>query len=335
MIKGKIRESLDLKTILSKLSEYQIYRYYLGYDFIIGRAHLSPFRAEKRPSFRISVLNNGTLGHVDFTDTEKRGNCINLVEQLYHISYAQALEKVNMDFGLGIGGTIKKDYKRMVSEYKVPDIEQSDAHIVVKVKKRFDTAELHFWNQFGGITEAELRENNVYPVKEVYLNRMRLPLYPSELVFGYLFDDKWKIYRPFAPKEKKWLTNVANATMSGLHRIRDGCHNIIITKAKKDEIVLAKFLKNVCSVQSEGIASISDETIELLKKKCNKIYLNFDSDEPGVKACKYYNQFGFMWINCPTGYVDHEGKPIKDFADLAKYHGLQTVIDYFKSKGIE
>lgn len=332
MVKGKVKEALTIKTILNKLSEYQIYRYYVGHDFTLGKAFNSPFRKESNPSFSVIVTKEGYLHHMDFTDTERKGTCIDFVKQLFNLDFPSALAKIDLDFGLGIQNGPKKDYKRIIAAFETPNMEQKHAHITAKTK-RFDTAELHYWAQYG-ITEKELKENDVYSIDRLYLNKRMFPLPPSELVFGYLFGDKWKIYRPLAPKKSKWLTNVPGDRMSGLHRITDGCHNAVVTKAKKDEIVLAKILPNVCSVQSESTVSISPENVELLNKKCRKVFLNFDSDEVGVQSCKYYNQFGFKWVNCPKGYTDPQGKPIKDFSDLARYHGLDTVVEHFKKKGI-
>lgn len=334
MIKGKQKESLTLRTVLARISEYDIYRFYIGHDFVLGKAFTSPFRKENNPSFTVMLNRSGKLYHTDFADTTKRGDCIDFVMQVFFgIDYREALLKIDKDFGLGITHFEVKDYKSIINTFSKPTEESKRTIIQVKTR-RFDSAELSYWGLYY-INESELRDNNVFAVNKIYLNRQLLPLKASDLVFAYLFEDRWKIYKPLAENKKdKWITNVPNDRMSGMHRITPNCQKVVITKSKKDEILLAKFLPHVCSVQSESTASINTQNIKLLQANCNEIYLNFDSDEVGVQSCKYYNQYGFRWVNCPKGFFDTKGKMIKDFTDLARYKGLQTVIDYFKKKGI-
>ena len=325
MIKGAKRH--DLEDILRKVSEYEIYRYYVGHDFVLGRAFYSPFRKETNPSFSIIVSKSGKLHHLDYGDPSKRGDCVDFVCQLYiGMTYERALKMIARDFGLN--ESLRGDKERVIVE--APEKKETLIQVVVR---KFDTAELKYWGDHH-ITEKELKENDIYPVKKLYLNRERIMLPSTELVFGYLMEDKWKIYRPFADKKHKWLTNIPHNYISGLSRIINNCKTGVITKAKKDEMVLAKFLPNVASVQSESEISISKENIDLIQANCSNTYLNFDSDDVGVQACKYYNQFGFKWINCPKGHFTPDGRMIKDFADLAKYHGLETVINFFKQKGV-
>ena len=110
MIKGKIRKKLDKEEILNKITEYDIYRFYLGRDFKIGEALHSPFRKDDNPSFSVKVTRSGTLHHIDFADTSKSGNCFHLVEQLFNLDYFEAFAKIDKDFGLGIYNGEIKDY---------------------------------------------------------------------------------------------------------------------------------------------------------------------------------------------------------------------------------
>lgn len=331
-ISGKQKVFLTLENILNKISEYDIYRFYLGHDFELGRAFRSPFHKDENPSFSVNINKKGTLQHMDFADSEKNGNCIDFIKQLYNIEFRDILIRIDRDFGLGIHNGDVKDYKLIVGNYNKPSFEDKPTFLQV-VTRRFDTAELKYWDDYQ-ITEQELKDNDVYAIKKLYLNRRLFSIPVTELAFAYLFEDKWKIYRPFADKKHKWMTNVPNNRMSGLHRITPGCHNAVVTKAKKDEIVLAKFIPNVCSVQSESTVSIKTENINLLNNNCKKVYLNFDSDDVGVQNCKYYNQFGFKWINCPKGYTKPDGTPIKDFSDLVKFFGMDAAINHFKLKGV-
>lgn len=327
MVKGSKRAEITSDYILDKLSEYEIYRFYLGHDFKIGRVFHSPFRKDSNPSFSVSVTKAKRLAHTDFGDSSKKGGCVDFVMQMHPgFSYSDALSRIANDFNLSKSLRVNKIES-------ISLLEEKRETLIQVITKKFDTADLAYWNLYG-ITGKELKQNDVYSVRRLFINRERIPFSPTELVFGYLFDDKWKIYRPLAEKKDKWLSNVPNTYINGLHKITNGCKNVVITKAKKDEMVLSKFLPYVLSVQNESEMSISKSNITMLTERCGSIFLNFDSDEVGVQACKYYNQFGFKWVNCPKGYKKPDNTAIKDFADLARYHGLDIVINHFKQKGI-
>lgn len=330
-IKGNVKVHVSKEYILERLSEYEIYRYYVGHDFVIGRTFCSPFRKEVDPSFSITVTRNGRLHHVDFGDSTKRGDCFSFVKQMFFaLNFDEVLVKIAKDFNIISSKDAPLGRREKMT---VVNNDGKKETLIQVVTRKFDTADLAYWGSYH-ITEKELKDNDIYAVKKLYLNRDRIMIPATELVFGYLMEDKWKIYRPLADKKNKWLCNVPGTYISGMHRITDGCHNAVVTKAKKDEIVLAKFIPHVASVQSESQIAICKEDIDILKGKCREVYLNFDSDEVGVQACKYYNQFGFKWVNCPKGFNDPNGKMIKDFADLAKYYGLETVIKHFKDKKV-
>lgn len=330
-VSGPVRISLTLENILKRVSEYDIYRYYIGHDFQFGKAFTSPLREDDRvPSFAINVGRTGNLFHLDYGDPLKRGGCVDFVMQLYGVSFDKALRMIDQDLKVGI--TSGKGSQDIIRPRPVIKVEKEPAFIQV-VTRKFDSAELAYWNSYH-TSEQELKENDIYAIKKLYVDRQLIGYTPGTLQFAYLFEDKWKIYRPEMPKDRKWISNVPNDYMSGMHRITPGCQKAVVTKSKKDEIVLAKIVPHVCSVQSESIVSINNENISLLRERCGKVYVNFDSDNVGVQACKYYNQFGFGWVNCPWGYTKPNGEAIKDFADLARYYGMQEVISHFKLKGI-
>lgn len=332
-MKGKKRELLTEEAILQRISEYDIYRFYLGRDFKLNRPMHSPMpgRKDANPSFLIGNK-NGFLYHIDFGDSFYRGRFVDFVKQINMMSdYYEVLLKIDKDFGLGISSeSERKDYKKIVAEYK-PDksLPKSYSLIQCKVRKIFHTNELEWWKQFYQ-SESDLRNNHIYPVTELWIDRQRQGISPTEMVFGYLYDDKWKIYRPQAKNKKdKWRTNVRNDTMDGLENIK-GCDKALITKSKKDKMVIQKVFPCVCAVQAENVAAINEVNLAYLRKESKSQWINFDSDAPGKKASwEYTTEFGFKHINVPDDLF-----PIKDFADMAKEKGLKAVEDYFKSKGL-
>lgn len=319
--------------LLEKVSEYDIFRYYMPRsDWQINVVTFSPFRNEKNPSFMIGNK-HGRLTFIDFGDTSKRGSCFDFVCMLFNVQLKEALEMIDRDLGLGFTRTTNtQEYKRIISEYKQP-VKMSKTYTNIQaVVRRFTKEELAYWAQYH-ISEDELKANNVYSLSKVYLNKQLINTSLDELRFGYLYDDRWKIYRPFAKdKRYKWVpNNVPITAMDGKEDIKH-CDVAFINKSKKDYMVMKKIFPCSCAVQNEGLGCFSPENVEYIKNNSKYQILSFDSDVTGVQNSQQITQmFDFGYCNVPKKYLE---QGIKDWADLAKHHGLKVIEDYLKEKGI-
>lgn len=333
MIAGRRKINLTPENVLDKISEYDIFRYYMPtQDWVLNRVTYSPFRHENNPSF---VIGNkrGFLSFIDFADTNKRGNCFDFVRTLFNLpTFDDVLRLIDKDFGLGIStGKPTEDYKKIVSEYKQPELEKRYSIIQVKTRK-FTKEELAYWNLYHQDIQ-DLRDNNIYSIKELYLNKSKFPLKDTELRFGYLYEGQyWKIYRPFGDKKSKWVpNNVPITSMDGKEDIVN-CDIAFINKSKKDYMVMKKVFPCCCAVQNEGIGCFSHENVEYLKANSDRQILSFDSDVTGVQNSQQITKlFDFGYANVPRKYL---AEGIKDWADLAKAHGLEAIETYLKSKKI-
>ena len=142
MIKGVRRKELTTENILSKISEYDIFKFYMpNSDWKLGQATYSPFRDEKTPSFLIGVRND-TLRFIDFGDTSFKGNCFEFVKVLYNIpSFYDVLKKIDSDFDLGFSnGSSNDGYKKIVRKYSQPKVVEKDRSFI-QVKTRGFTHE--------------------------------------------------------------------------------------------------------------------------------------------------------------------------------------------------
>lgn len=330
MIKGKRRVALTIDSILNRISEYDVFRYYMpNKDWKLNKATYSPFRNENNPSF---VIGNkkGFISFIDFADVNYRGDCFTFVKMLFHLnSLDDVLTKIDKDFGLGISeGSELKDYQSVIKSYRQPT-EVKRHSLIQVVTKKFTNRELEYWGSYHQSLD-DLRENNVYSVKKVFLNRQAFPLNDNEMVFGYLYDGHWKIYRPLEDKKKKWIpNNVPITAMDGKENIID-CDTALISKSKKDWLVMKKVFPCSCAVQNEGIGCFSKENVDFLKSNSKRQILSFDSDVVGVRNSQQITQaFDFGYCNVPRRYLE-EG--IKDWADLAKAYGLRTIEEYLKTK---
>jgi len=315
MIQGKRAQDLNINNILNKVTEYDIFRYYMkqaNRSFTLNKATISPFRNEKNPSFIIGNK-HGYLYYIDFADCRKRGDCFDFVRELYHISLNKALEMIDNDFSLGIRN-------------------KGDTSVLAKIQKEYKQPEEAIAKRNVHIDISDLREENVYSISKLYLNRKPFPLKRDELRFGYLYGTHWKIYRPFSGKKNKWMPNNVPAT------VLDGVKNLskekiaFINKSKKDMMVTKKLYPYSCSVQNENIGCFSKENVEILKNNSSKQILSFDSDAPGVSnSIQITKLFNFDYCNVPRKYLREN---IKDWADLAKSYGLDVIKEHLTEKGI-
>jgi len=250
---------------------------------------------------------------------------------LFNIRELQDVFKlIDRDFGLGFTKeTNTNHYKRIVSEYVQPENVKVYSQIQV-ITRAFTNDELKYWNQFH-LSLDDLKENNVFAISKVYLNKQLFPAPLTDMRFGYLYDEHWKIYRPYAKEKKhKWVpNNVPITAMDGKEDIKH-CDVAFINKSKKDYMVMKKLFPTSCAVQNEGLGCFSTENVEYIKSNSASQILSFDSDVTGVENSKQIcTMFGFDYCNVPRQYLS-EG--IKDWADLAKVHGMKAIEDYLIEK---
>lgn len=330
MIRGKKKILLTQENILKRISEYDIFKMYMPGDWRVNRITHSPFREDKQPSFLISNR-YGALGYIDYGRTEFRGDCIHFVRQLFNLpSLNEALKKIDHDFDLRISsGEFNDNYKAIVRKYDQPEsIGKRYAKIQV-LPKAFTKMDLDYWNLFHQDVD-DLKRENIYSIKKIFLNKKRFSIDLSQPIFGYFYDGYWKIYRPFETKKRKWLpNNVPITIMDGKDCIKDA-DIAFINKSKKDYMVIKKVLHTTCAVQNEGVACFSPENVKFLRDNSRRQVLSFDSDVTGVNSSlQITKMFGFDYCNVPKRYL---AEGIKDWADLAKKYGLEIIEQYLKEK---
>lgn len=335
MIKGTRKVRVTPEDILEKITPYDIYRFYLG-NFTIGKSFKSPFHRDRHPSFSVRrSKTSGELYHIDYSHGEYTGSCFKLVMQLWNLSFEEALEKVDNDFGLGIGGGRTRDYVKICSQWEEPPAEKKKYCHILVVTRPMTLSELSYWNQYH-LSADDLKRGEVYGIQKVYMNRRLAPNYSRGPQFAYRSEiegkDHWKIYRPKAVKGEKFFpNNIPTHYIEDLERMR-GAEKTLVTKSRKDRMVCRKILDTVCSTQNESPGSILDEDAEFLQSECGKIFIGFDNDEPGKKASRHYTAtYGWQHINVPDPY----GKQgLTDFSDMAKAFGLGSVEAHFRLKGL-
>lgn len=333
MIGGPKKTELTIDTILQRISAYDVFRFYCpNKDWAVNHAMNSPFRKDNSPSFMIGNK-GGSLYFVDFADSSTKGDCFQFVKTLYGLnSINDVLIKVDKDFGLGLSGesTNTAEYKQIVSEYKQPEELGKRYTNIQVVPRKFTHEELAYWNEYHQDIQ-DLRDNDVFSLNKVFLNKQLFSFKPTELKFGYYYNGFWKIYRPFADKKVKWMpNNVPITTMEGLSNLKPD-KDAFINKSKKDYMVVKKILEHTCAVQNEGLGCFSEENVAYLRANSKRQILSFDSDLPGVTNSQQITKiFDFDYANVPRMYLPD----INDWAGLARAKGMNTVEQIFKDKGL-
>lgn len=314
--------------ILSKVTEYDIYRSFFG-DFQLNRITKNHLRGESRASFIIGTK-FGHITHVDFVDTYWKGDCFALVQQMYKIGFAEALETIAVRFGLIHGEEPKK------ITWKQPEIVEIRPTLIQVVSRKFNKTELDYWAGFHQGVE-DLKRENIYAIREAYIDRRRARVYEKNLSFAYYYPEKeqYKLYCPEDPQidgvSWKWRTNCDFDYIEWLDEIGN-CVYAFVAKSKKDRMVMRSALETDCLIttQSENPACFTDEVIAHLRANSQYQVSCYDTDAPGKRASMYLTEhFGFKHCNVPDKYLK-EG--IKDFAELGKVYGLETVRNHFKKK---
>ena len=329
----RINKPIDLrKLIFEKVSQEQIFRYYYPYKFTLNQRCLSCFQKENNPSMIIGTKSNsGDIVFKCFNSPEK-GDCINFVMQMFNLDYLDALLKIAEDFGLKESSNTK--YEQIIKELpKTTVIKQKKAPDIVVSTRPFNSNELNYWNDYYQDI-SDLKRENIYVPKKIWINKNPIDLKVSELTFCYYYpeNDKWKIYKPNASKEKKWFTNQAFDHVEDIEKVKN-CPKVLISKSKKDKLVLSKALNFSCLVttQAEDITCFNQNSITILNT-CKEVYTVYDNDLKGKTASwALTNNFGWKHCNVPDELLKNG---VSDFADWAKITNLKTIEDYFKLKNI-
>ena len=305
--------TMSLKDLLDKLTDYDIYSYYVG-QFKIGKLFNSPLRSDdKNPSFAIFKGMNGGLFFKDHGSGEG-GNAIKFVKLYKNINTKDELErellrivrKMNPNSGNAI-----RTYSYSV------DSGPTDIGIV---RQPFTDVDKQYWKQFH-ISIDTLRKFQVFSIKYFLCNRVVRGTYKeTSPMYAYKVDDKFKIYRPLASKYTKWRTNLTNRNVQGLSELPvEGGNLLIITKSLKDVMCLYEMGFNAIAASSET-TFIPDDILDSLRHKWKNVIMLYDRDKTGMlESRKYSKQYKLDAL------FVHKRFKAKDVSDAVKDNSYNEV----------
>jgi len=321
--------------ILSRIEDSTIFSYYFG-KFELGKVYPSKFRKDRNPSTGFYISKSGSIIYNDLTNSEKL-NCFEFVMKLYSCNFKQALHTIASDFGL-----ISKENSKVSTQFML-DASEFNKDIKKKTLIQFEpsgwnTENYRFW-KLHEISIAELKSENIFPIKKLYLNKSEILNRNNYQRYAYIQEYEneegkqtgIKVYSPEDPN-LKWLSSIPLNIPFDLEKLKFQSDTCIITKSKKDKVVLSKLFSDVFAVQNESESAFTQETQDFIKNHYKKRIVIFGSDDQGVDMCKRFNDKGFDYFNTPR--EDYEKYGIEDPADYIKAYGLDLLKDLFIKKNL-
>lgn len=309
-------ENLHSETILSKITDYDIFRHYCPPFKVVGKKFKSELRKDNSPTASIVKWNNGLL-YKDFGRVEHTFNCFGYVMHKLSLDYMEALRVISRDFNLGLDGSdFVSNPATTYSRDTIEEIEeQKPARISIR-RREWGLEDKKFWTQFH-ISGEILVKFGVVPIDYFWINETRFKCHSTSYAFR--FSKGYKIYSPYETTHK-WYSNIDKTCVQGYPQLPDKSEVLIITSSLKDVMCLVELGYPAIALQSE-MQMPSPELIDEMKSRFNIVTVLYDNDytsedNPGqTMARKICDEYKLINICIPQMFES------KDISDLIRDHG--------------
>ena len=300
--------NITLDDIFSRVSEYELWKYYCHNFQEIDKSFRSEFYNDNNPACRIYKSSNNRLRYKDF-GTGENLSIIEYIQQKYNSTFNECLNIISNDFKLKHGQLLVNKQQRII---------QLDETITIRPKTKinivtqpFKLTDYNYWNQYQ-IPLSLLEEYNIFACKYVSLIKgdkiITFTYSNSNPIYAYRFlhegEYSYKIYFPYAEKRYKWINNCNDAIIQGYDQLSINPKPVILTKSLKDVLCYRLIGYDAIALQSE---------VNKLPKDLDVI-VNYDNDEEGIRSTnKLVEKYNFKYF-----YIDGA----KDLSDYIKEFGL-------------
>lgn len=310
---------LSTKSLISSIADVPIVWIFEHYaklsEKLIGQdvKILSLFNPKDKVPSLVIYYKDGRYKFKDFS-TGMGGSGIDLVMQIYKLTYAQAVNKITEDYNEFVmnNGDYSLGKFKIHSRYKITEF----------CKRHWNTQDREYWLSYG-IGSAQLEKYWVYPLSFYKMEKpdekeVKELNISGPYIYGFFRSDGelYKVYQPMI-REKKFL-NVKDY-IQGTDQLAYSKPNLLIGSSMKDILAFNQFNWpfEVVAPGSEN-TMIKKEIIETWRHKYNLIVVLFDNDDPGVKAAKKYKlEYGIPDIFLPMA---------KDLSDSVQQYGAEAVM---------
>lgn len=313
--------------ILSVINEEELFRKFIDYNFIAGKAFRSELREDRHASASVFVTPSGKWLYKDFAGDTR--DIFGYVMEKYHTDFIGALHIIAETIGLTDDGIYIPRHIPKMPLY----IPKESRAIFKKEFKPWEDYEIAVWQQYG-ITESVLNEYGVRPIQWVqYISLEEFPPKESRPDYPIFYfpipsdeDIGEKYYFPYDPdKRKHWLSNTRIRHIFGLKQIEDHKEKIAMAgllAGQKDVMALYANtgIRSAC-LNSES-SKLYPEIYLRIRKMSDFQFILYDNDKTGhKKANKLSKEFDLSKIDISkfAGYCTLKGsKGVNDTADWYK-----------------
>ena len=306
---------LHKDSILCKISEYDIFRYYCHNFKNYGDKFCSELREDRSPTCSI-VPWKGKVIYKDFGSGDSH-DCFSYIQAKYGLTFSEAMRVIDTDFGLGLqSGTVIKS--QIAITYGTQDVIERRPTKIEKKARQWNVEDKNFWSQFH-IPKHLLTKFGVQPIDYFWINEARYRCH--SLSYVYNINGRYKVYRPFET-EGKWYSNTSKDDIQGWRQLKDNGDIVILASSLKDVMCLNVLGYEAIALQSE-MQMPSAELIKQLSGRFEVVAVLYDNDfekdaNPGqTMANKICAEFNLINIILPAHYKS------KDISDLMKDHGVE------------
>jgi len=320
-------DHLHTNVILGKISEYDIFMYYIPSFRELGKKFKSELREDNSPTVSIIPYNSKLL-YKDFGSPEHTFDCFNYVKYKYNCSFIGALRIIDCDFNLGLSSKqaeIKFTMGIMAYRQKSPDFVKVPV-IIRKKKRHWNKQDATFWSKYL-VNKEILTMFAVEPISHFWVNNNRFTC--KSISYAFKFKNRYKIYSPYEEKNK-WLSNTKKTDVQGYNQLPNKGERLIITSSLKD--VMCLYAAGYYSIAMQSEMQMPDEKlISELKTRFNTIEILYDNDfdktnNPGqTMAKKICDLYGFKNVCLPKSFESKD--PSDLIAKESSFNELKFILN--------
>ena len=233
---------------------------------------------------------------------------INFVETKFGLTYLQAVDRIHSDVSkMKVVIPVTKTTEELVFDFTPDDIKNSE----------------HYWNEYklpiNVVAKYCFLAKSVYRNETFWGRSTRLnPIFVYKFISGHM-----KLYRPMAPKTKKWAGNADCKDVGGFFQLQKRGVICFVTSSIKDVMVLRQhgfpaicFNGETYGTSENGDASkVVDMYFKILKSRFKYICLFLDHDSAGISSS------AILGRKHRVPFVT-TGSSEKDISDFQKKYGV-------------
>jgi len=328
-------QSITSENILKQLDSYQLFKAYCPAFVALDKMFSSEFRADPQASCHI-IMWKGDLLYKDFGEEGYR--VFDYIARKFETTYNGALQRVNNDFNLGLGGKASVASSSLVVPEKAGEdlTTYEKKPTIIEIQPRpWTKLDAAFWKGRYGIPSRLLDYHNIKSISHYRINSARKDnaMYAlNPFMIGYSFDYYWsddvfrrKLYFPQVRGLGRFISNVNDTIVQGWTLLPKYGKILFITKSYKDILIFNMLGYWAIAPNSEN-TYIPQSVMEKLKLRFDDIYCWFDNDEGGIRgATQFSGKFDLRMTHNPIG----EPKDPSDYVEKYSLRDFDLLITNF------